>query len=104
MPMDEARAPPASSRKCSGGTRVARRSRYRVVPSAVACPPIMGLIMLSARPSGLSIDDQDQPHRDQASGPEPAGPATGARQPQLEPAPPPRERAEDGDRHVSDLG
>src|SRR6185503_7865038 len=104
MPMEDALAPPASSRNCSAGMRPAKRSRYRVVPSAVACPAIMGAIMLPSRRSSLAIDHEDQPHRDQAERPQPAGTAARARQSQLQPAAPPRERAQDAQRRVRHLG
>src|SRR6185436_4230872 len=104
MPMEDARGPPASSRYCSAGTRPAKRSRYRVVPSAVACPAIIRAIMLPSRLSGLAIDHEDQTDRDQAERPQPAGTAARARQAQLQPAAPPGEGAQDAERRVRHLG
>src|SRR5204863_61549 len=65
-----------------------------------ACPAITSILP----PSRLAIEEQDESHRGEAAAPDPAWPAARRRQSHLEPPAPARERAEDPERRVGDLG
>src|SRR5712692_10873493 len=102
MPTLLNRRPSSTSRKCSGSTSGPKRPVYRAVPSCVARPAIMPKPEMS--PSSLPVEEEQQPDRDEAAPPDPSRRRARLGQPQLRPARPAHEGAEQAQRRVHDLG